>query len=83
LLSAFAGQVLWVAPVGILATNLFIVWGIVHDYRRDQGVHPAYVVGLVACVTLELAGWLLTPTPIGAALASALAWIGRVGAVVY
>ncbi|MCO4099187.1 MAG: hypothetical protein HEQ38_07235 [Gemmatimonas sp.] len=79
LMSAFVGQVMWVAPVGILATNLFIVWGIVHDYRRDQRVHPAYVVGLVACVTLELAGWLLTPTPVGAALA----WVGRVGAVLY
>lgn len=80
---ALVGEVLWAAPVGILATNLFLVWGIVHDVRRDRRVHPAYQIGLAVCVALEAGVWLLTPTPVGAALARTLAWVGRTGAGLY
>lgn len=83
LVSAIVGQVLWAAPVGILATNAFIIWGIVHDWRTEPRVHPVYRIGLVACVALELGAWLLTPTPVGVAFAQSLAWVGRAGAVLY
>lgn len=83
LVGALVGQVLWAAPVGILATNLFLVWGIAHDFRREQRVHPAYQIGIAVCVALEVGAWLLTPTPVGAALARALAWVGRTGAGLY
>ena len=83
LLGALFGPISWDTTGGILATNLFIVWGMVHDLRRDQRVHPAYQIGLGVCVAVELAAWLLTPTPVGQALARGLAWIGRTGAFLY
>ena len=54
-----------------------------HDFRREQRVHPAYQIGIAVCVALEVGAWLLTPTPVGAALARALAWVGRTGAGLY
>jgi len=83
LLGALVGPVSWAPTVGILATNLFIVWGMVHDVRRERRIHPAYQIGLAVCVALELAAWLLTPTPVGQALAHSLAWVGRTGAFLY
>ncbi len=83
LMGALFGPISWDTTGGILATNLFIAWGMVHDFRRERRVHPAYQIGLVVCVALELAAWLLTPTSVGAALARGLAWIGRSFAFLY
>ena len=83
LLGALVGPVSWGATGGMLATNLFIVWGMVHDLRRERRIHPAYQIGLAVCVALELAAWLLTPTPVGQALAHGLAWVGRTFAFLY
>lgn len=83
LLGALFGPISWDATGGMLATNLFIVWGMVHDLRRDRRVHPAYQIGLAVCLAVELGAWVLTPTPVGQALARGLAWIGRTGAFLY
>lgn len=80
--TAFAG-VSWDVPAGILATNLFIVAGMVHDQRRDGRIHPAYRLGLPLCMGVELAAWLLTPAAPGQALAHGLAWVGRTLAFLY
>lgn len=77
LMSAAFGDVAWASPAGILATNLFIVAGMVHDRRRDGRVHPAYRLGLPLCVGVELAAWLLTPTASGQVMSQGLAWMGR------
>ena len=83
IIGAVWGQVLWAVPVGILASNLFIVAGIAHDYLRDRRVHPAYLTGLLVCVGVEVAVWLLTPTSAGRALAHGLAWVGRTAGFLY
>lgn len=83
LVSAAFGDVAWASPAGVLATNLFIVAGMVHDLRRDGRIHPAYRLGLPICVGVELAAWLLTPTVPGQALAHGLAWVGRTLAFLY
>ena len=83
ILAAAFGQTLWVAPVGVLATNLFIIAGMVHDHRRDGRVHPAYLLGLPVCVIVETMAMLLTPTPAGRIIADGLAWVGRAAAFLY
>jgi hypothetical protein len=77
------GPVTWAVPGGVLVTNLFIVWGMVHDRLREGRVHPAYRTGLVVCVGVELAAWVVTPTPVGVALARGLAFMGRTLALLY
>jgi hypothetical protein len=83
IIGALWGEALWAVPAGILATNLFIVAGLAHDYLRERRLHAAYAIGLVVCVGVELAVWLLTPTPAGRALASGLAWVGRAAGFLY
>jgi hypothetical protein len=83
ILAAMFGQTLWVAPVGVLATNLFIVPGMVHDYRREGRVHPAYLIGLPVCVAVEAAVFIASPTAAGRIAADGLAWVGRALAFLY
>jgi hypothetical protein len=83
ILSVAFGQTLWVAPVGVLATNLFIIWGMIHDRRKDGRVHPSYLLGLPVCVAVETLTILMTPTVAGHALAGGLAWFGRVSSFLY
>lgn len=73
----------WTAPGGILATNVFIVGGLAYDRWRDGRVHPAYWIGLLVCITVELGVLFLTPTPAGQAIARGLAWVGRVAGGLY
>jgi hypothetical protein len=77
IIGATFGPVIWAAPLGILATNLFIVWGMVYDHLREERVHRAYRIGLLVCVGVELGVWMLTPTPVGQGIAHGLAWVGR------
>jgi hypothetical protein len=63
--------------LGLLGSNLFIVAGILRDRLVDKRVHPAWWIGLSTCVALEAGALLLTPTPLGQAVSSALAAIGR------
>jgi len=77
LMLALFGPVEWATPAGILATNLFIVGGIVHDSRRESRVHPAYWWGLAACVVIEVSAWLGVSTAGGRGLARGLAWVGQ------
>jgi hypothetical protein len=53
ILVAIAGPVGWAAPVGVLATNLFIVWEMLCDRWRDGRVHPVYRIGFLTCVVAE------------------------------
>jgi hypothetical protein len=77
------GPVEWATPAGILATNLFIVGGMIHDAYRERRIHPAYTVGLVLCVVLEVSAWLGVSTGAGQEVAQGLAWIGRTFSALY
>lgn len=83
IIAALWGQVMWAVPAGILASNLFIVAGMAHDYIREKRVHPAYQMGLLVCVGVEVGVWMLTPTSAGRALAQGLAWVGRTAGFPY
>jgi hypothetical protein len=69
--------------LGLLVSNLFIVAGVVRDGLYDKRVHPAWWTGLSTCVVLEAGVLLLTPGPLGQALAHALATIGGVFGFLY
>lgn len=69
--------------VGILAPNLIVIAAILVDVRRGEGFHPVYRTGLVATLVAEVGTIALTPTPIGHAVAEALAATGRALAVFY
>ncbi|MBL0179038.1 MAG: hypothetical protein IPP98_07930 [Gemmatimonadetes bacterium] len=69
--------------VGILVPNLFIVAAILIDRRRGRPLHPVYRTGLPLSVGLEVAAFLVTPTPIGRVLAEALGSVGRALAPLY
>ncbi len=71
------GPVDWATPVGILATNLFIVGGIAYDAWRDRRVHPAYGYGLAICLVVEIGAWLGVSTGVGQSLGRSLAWVGN------
>lgn len=73
----------WAMWLGLLGSNLFIVAGIVRDGLYDKRVHPAWWIGLSACLVLEAGVLLLTPSPPGQALAHALAAIGRTFGFLY
>ena len=81
------GQVIGFGPstgaAGILAPNLIIVAAVAIEVRRGEGFHPVYRWGLGVSLLLEVAAILLAPTAPGQALASALAWIGRLLAPFY
>lgn len=83
IVGAAFGEVAWAVPAGILATNLFILAGMVHDQRRDARIHLAYLTGLPMCLGVELAAWLVVPTAPGQAMAHGLAWVGRTLAFLY
>jgi hypothetical protein len=74
------GSAVW---LGLLGSNLFIVAGIVRDRLYDKRVHPAWWIGLSTCVVLASGVLLLTPGPLGQALAHALAAIGRTFGFLY
>ncbi len=69
--------------LGLMGSNVFIAAGIVRDGLRDKRVHPAWWIGLVACVALEAGVLLLTPTPLGQAMSRALAAVGRTFGFLY
>ena len=83
IIGALWGQVMWAVPAGILASNLFIIGGMAHDYTRERRVHPVYWTGLLICLGVELGIWMMTPTPAGRALAQGLAWVGRTAGFLY
>lgn len=83
IIGATWGQVPWAIPGGIVGSNLFIVAGMAFDYAREKRVHPAYLLGLVVCVGVEVSALQFTATAAGRAVAEGLAWIGRVGGALY
>lgn len=80
---ALFGQVIWAVPVGILATNVFIVGGMAYDRLREGRVHRAYLIGLPVCLAVEVGVWLLTPAGPGRVVAGGLAWVGRTFGFLY
>ncbi len=68
---------------GILIPNLFVVAAMVLDWRRGRPIHPVYRVGLPLSIGVEVAAFLITPTPVGRILAESLGWIGRLLAPLY
>lgn len=83
LVVALVGPVEWAPPVGILATNVFILGGIAYDTFRERRVHSAYLVGLAVCVVVESSAWLGASTGVGLSLARGLAWVGHTFARLY
>ena len=79
----FIGPGVAAGVAGILAPNLLILAAIALEIRRGEGVHPVYRWGLPVSILLEVGVILMTPTPAGQYLASALAWTGRVLAPLY
>jgi hypothetical protein len=82
-MTTFLGFTVAAGVAGILIPNLFIVAAILVDQRRGRPVHPVFRTGLPLSVGVEVAAFLITPTPIGHALAEALGWVGRVLAPLY
>jgi hypothetical protein len=72
-----------VVALGILAPNLFVLAAMVVDWKRGRGIHRVYRYGLPISVGLEVAAFLIAPTPGGRAVAEGLAWIGRMTAPLY
>jgi hypothetical protein len=69
--------------LGLLGNNLFIMAGIWRDRLCETRVHPAWWIGLSTCVALEAGALLLTPSPVGQAVAQLLAAIGRTFGFLY
>lgn len=77
------GQVGWILPASIAATNLFILAGMLLDLRREGRIHRVYLVGLPVCLLVELGLFYSTFTPVGQAVARGLAWVGGTLGVLY
>jgi hypothetical protein len=75
-LTVIFGDKEWIAPAGIVATNLFIVLGIVIDVVRERRVHRAWLIGLPICFVVEMGILYATPTAAGRLLSRALASLG-------
>jgi hypothetical protein len=73
----FLGFSPWVAVVGTLAPNLFILAAMVHDYRSTRKVHPVYRWGAPAMLGIVGGMFVLVMTPGGEPLKEGLAWVGR------
>lgn len=80
--SVLSGNAARSVPVGVLATNLFLAAAMTCDLRRDGRVHPAWWIGLAACLAVE-AGLLVATWPPGVVVARALAWVGQVLGFLY
>jgi hypothetical protein len=76
ILMVIFGDKQWIAPAGIVATNLFIVAGILVDLVRQRKVHRAWLIGLPTCFVVEMGILYATPTAFGRALVHGLATIG-------
>lgn len=63
-------------PIGVLACSLFIVIGIVYDLIARRRVHPAYLVGLVAMLAVEIS---LLPQVNEAGVAWVNQWLAALG----
>lgn len=79
-----------VAPLGpglfaasLLATNLFIVIGMIRDRVEEGAVHRAYVIGLAACVFLEVLAVPLATTSAGETLNRTVASLSAVLGFLY
>ncbi len=77
ILTVMFGNAEWIAPVGILVTNLFIVAGIVADLIRERRVHRAWLIGLPTCLVVELGILFSTPSGFGRSLSRGLAFFGE------
>lgn len=79
----------WFSPwpdlfaASLLATNLFIVIGMIHDRIREGRVHRAYLIGLSACVFFEALAVPIAGTSAGAALNRAVASVHDVIGFLY
>jgi hypothetical protein len=71
------------SAIGILAPNLIVIAAMLIEWRKGEGVHPIYRLGLPASLLLESAALLLAPTAVGHALSGSLAWLGRLLAPLY
>lgn len=71
------------SAIGILAPNLIVIAAMLIEWRKGEGVHRVYRVGLPASFLLEASALLFAPTPPVQALASSLAWLGRLLAPLY
>lgn len=76
LMSLFGIQIINI-PAGILATNLFIVAGMLYDRRTHGHVSRIYWIGLCVCLGTEIAMLALPHTPLGSPVRELLALVGE------
>jgi len=67
----------WVAIVGTLAPNLFMVAAMIHDYRDVRKIHRVYLWGVPVMIGVVGGAFLLAMTPAGVVVQQAVAWVGR------
>jgi hypothetical protein len=67
----------WVAIVGTLAPNLFMLAAMIYDYRCVGKIHRVYRWGVPAMLGIVGGAFLLVLTPRGEGVKQAVAWIGR------
>ena len=63
----------WAMPAALATTKLFIVAGMIHDFRARRAVHPAWWWGLGVSVVVEAAALLVVGTPLETPIAQVIA----------
>jgi uncharacterized membrane protein YozB (DUF420 family) len=67
----------WVAIVGTLAPNFFMVGAMIYDYRSVRQIHRMYLWGVPTMLGAVGGVFLLGMTPAGEVVKQAVAWFGR------
>ena len=73
----FLGFEQWVVILGFAAPILFILAGMIYDFRSLGKIHPVYLWGLPMSVVLGGGAFLVTMILGGSVLEQGVAWVGR------
>lgn len=73
----FLGFEQWVVVLGFAGPILFILAGMIYDYKNIGKVHPAYLWGMLMSVVLVGGAFVATMALGGSALERAVAWVGQ------
>ena len=76
-IASVTGFYIWVPAAGIVASNFFIIAGIVHDWRSQGKVHAAFKRGLAACLVVEAVFFAIPFSPVNEPFNALFAAIGR------
>lgn len=76
-IASVTGFHLWVPAAGIVASNLFILAGVIRDWRYEDAVHPAFKRGLIACLVVEAVFFAIPFSPLNEPFNALFAAIGE------